>query len=125
MTKMTEKEILVAIMEGTLDHEAVVAYCEKKIAALDRKAEKAKERAAEKREAGDELQALVAGVLAADFANREEITARVVESDPEATVGKVGYRLTQLVKNGVAQKAEAIVQDAEGKNKKVTVYALA
>jgi hypothetical protein len=49
----------------------------------------------------------------------------VQETDPEATVGKVGYRLTALVKAGIAQKAEAMVADAEGKNKKVTVYALA
>jgi hypothetical protein len=122
---MTKKETLIAIMDGTLDHDALVAFCEKEIAALDRKADKAKERAAEKREAGDALQALVQEALTADFASREDITAKVVDSDPEATVGKVGYRLTALVKAGVAQKADAIVDGAEGKKKKITVYALA
>lgn len=122
---MTKKEILNALMDGTLDRETLVAYCEKELASLEHKAEKAKERAAAKREAGDELQNLVASVLTPDFAGREDITARVQEIDPEATVGKVGYRLTALVKAGIAQKAEAMVADAEGKNKKVTVYALA
>lgn len=122
---MTKKEILNALMDGTLDRETLVAYCEKELASLEHKAEKAKERAAAKREAGDELQNLVASVLTPDFASRDDITARVQETDPEATVGKVGYRLTALVKAGIAQKAEAMVADAEGKNKKVTVYALA
>jgi hypothetical protein len=122
---MTKKEILNALLDGTLDRETLVAYCEKELASLDHKAEKAKERAAAKREAGDELQNLVASVLTPDFASRDDITARVQETDPEATVGKVGYRLTALVKAGIAQKAEAMVADAEGKNKKVTVYALA
>ena len=122
---MTKKEILNALMDGTLDRETLVAYCEKELASLEHKAEKAKERAAAKREAGDELQNLVASVLTPDFASRDDITARVQETDPEATVGKVGYRLTALVKVGIAQKAEAMVADAEGKNKKVTVYALA
>jgi hypothetical protein len=122
---MTKKEILNALMDGTLDRETLVAYCEKELASLDHKAEKAKERAAAKREAGDELQNLVASVLTPDFASRDDITARVQETDSEATVGKVGYRLTALVKAGIAQKAEAMVADAEGKNKKVTVYALA
>ena len=122
---MTKREILNALMDGTLDRETLVAYCEKELASLDKKAEKAKERAAAKREAGDELQNLVASVLTPDFASRDDITARVQETDPEATVGKVGYRLTALVKAGIAQKAEAMVADAEGKNKKVTVYALA
>ena len=122
---MTKKEILNALMDGTLDRETLVAYCEKELASLEHKAEKAKERAAAKREAGDELQNLVASVLTPDFASRDDITARVQETDPEATVGKVGYRLTALVKAGIAQKAEAMVADAEGKNKRVTVYALA
>ena len=122
---MTKKETLIAIMDGTLDHDALVAFCEKEIAALDRKADKAKERAAEKREAGDALQALVQEALTADFASREDITTKVVDSDPEATVGKVGYRLTALCKAGVAQKADAIVDGADGKKKKITVYALA
>ena len=122
---MTKKEILNALMDGTLDRETLIAYCEKELASLEHKAEKAKERAAAKREAGDELQNLVASVLTPDFASRDDSTARVQETDPEATVGKVGYRLTALVKAGIAQKAEAMVADAEGKNKKVTVYAIA
>lgn len=122
---MTRKEILNAMLNETIDRETLVAFCEKELASLEHKAEKAKERAAAKREAGDELQNIVAGVLTADFASREDITNLVKETDPEATLGKVGYRLTALVNAGVAQKAEASVETEDGKKKKVTVYALA
>lgn len=121
----TRKEILNGILDGTIDRETLVTFCEKELAALDHKAEKAKERAAAKREAGDELQTIVANVLTADFASREDITNLVKETDPEASVGKVGYRLTKLVEAGVAQKAEASVEGTDGKKKKITVYALA
>ena len=122
---MTRKEIFTALLDGTLDHDTLVEFCTKELASLDHKADKAKERAAAKREAGDELQTVVQSVLTADFASREEITAKVQETVADATVGKVGYRLTQLIKAGIAQKADAIIEDAEGKKKRVTVYALA
>ena len=122
---MTRKEILTGIIDGTIDREILVQFAEKELASLEHKAEKAKERAAAKREAGDELQNVVAGVLTANFASREDITALVQAQDAEATVGKVGYRLTQLVNAGVAQKAEDMREGADGKKKKVTVYALA
>ena len=121
---MTRKEILNGILDGTIDRETLVTFCEKELASLEHKAEKAKERAAAKREAGDELQGIVAGVLTADFASREAITDLVKATDPEATLGKVGYRLTKLVEAGMAQKAEATVETADGKKKKITVYAL-
>ena len=122
---MTRKEIFTALLDGTLDHDTLVEFCTKELASLDHKADKAKERAAAKREAGDELQTVVQSVLTADFASREEITAKVQEIVADATIGKVGYRLTQLIKAGVAQKAEATAEDAEGKKKRITVYALA
>ena len=122
---MTRKEIFTALLDGTLDHDTLVEFCTKELASLDHKADKAKERAAAKREAGDELQAVVQSVLTADFASREEITAKVQATGADATIGKVGYRLTALIKAGIAQKAEATTEDAEGKKKRITVYALA
>jgi len=122
---MTRKEIFTALLDGTLDHDTLVEFCTKELASLDHKADKAKERAAAKREAGDELQTVVQAALTADFASREDITAKVQETVADATVGKVGYRLTQLIKAGIAQKAEATADDADGKKKRITVYALA
>ena len=121
MTKMTEREIYTGIMNGTLDAETVSAFCEKKIAALDARAEKAKERAAAKREAGDELQSLVLNALTDEFATRDEITAKVDFED--ISVAKVGYRLTSLVKAGLAEKSETVIPGGEGvKARKVAVY---
>ena len=124
MTKMTEREIYTGIMNGTLDAETVSAFCEKKIAALDARAEKAKERAAAKREAGDELQSLVLNALTDEFATRDEITAKVDFED--VSVAKVGYRLTSLCKAGLAEKGETVIPGGEGvKARKVAVYKLA
>ena len=121
MTKMTEREIYTGIMNGTLDAETVSAFCEKKIAALDARAEKAKERAAAKREAGDELQSLVLNALTDEFATRDEITAKVDFED--ISVAKVGYRLTSLVKAGLAEKSETTIPGTDGaKARKVAVY---
>lgn len=100
----------------------IVAFCEKEIAALDNRAAKAKERAAIKRAEGDELQAAVLAALTDEFATRAEITERV--GNPDASVAKVGYRLTQLVASGDAVKDEAVVE-SDGKSKKVAVYKLA
>ena len=123
MTKMTEREIYTGIMNGTLDAETVSAFCEKKIAALDARAEKAKERAAAKREAGDELQSLVLNALTDEFATRDEITAKVDFED--VSVAKIGYRLTSLVKAGLAEKSEATIPGVDGgKARKVAVYRL-
>ena len=110
--------------ESTVSADEIVEFCEKEIAALDSRAAKAKERAAAKREAGDELQTAVLAALTDEFSTRAEVTERV-EGIQDVTVAKVGYRLTQLVKNGQAVKDEASVTGEDGKAKKATVYKLA
>ena len=128
--KITKKDYfaaIAAIMRGedcAVSADEIVEFCEKEIAALDTRAVKAKERAAAKREAGDELQTAVLNALTDEFSTRAEITERV-EGVEEVTVAKVGYRLTQLVKNGLAVKDEASVTGEDGKAKKATVYKLA
>ena len=127
--KITKKDYFTAIatyMRGedcAISADDIVEFCEKEIAALGAR-EKAKERAAAKREAGDELQTAVLNALTDEFSTRAEITERV-EGVEEVTVAKVGYRLTQLVKNGLAIKDEASVTGEDGKAKKATVYKLA
>lgn len=81
----------------------VVAFCENEVALLDRKALKAKERAAEKRAAGDELTEAVKAALTDELETRDVIAARVAETFGEdASIAKVGYRLVQLAKAGDA-----------------------
>lgn len=128
ITKRERYESIMALCDtlGTMDGfdlDGIMEFCQKEIDTLGARAEKAKERAAAKRAEGDELQAAVLAALTDEFATRDEITARI-EGD-EVTLGKVGYRLTQLVKNGDAIKDEMTVAGENGKNRRVTVYKLA
>lgn len=128
--KVTKKDYFTKVIEllnGALDFgfdpdedvDAVIAFCEKEIAALEKRSAKAKETAAAKKAESDPLTEAVAAILPADFTGVDDIVALM--NDPEITRGKVQYRLTQLVKAGTAEKGElAVVVD--GKNKKIAAY---
>lgn len=130
MEKITKRAMYEAIAETMRTGECkyspedVIAFCDKEIAALDKKAAKAKERAAAKAAEGDALTEQVAAVLTTDeFQPIADIAAAVAIDAPDATVSKVTYRLTQLVKNGVAEKQEITVPGGEGaKARKVQGY---
>lgn len=129
-TTITEREILSAIRatfetgESPLDAETVVAYCDKKLAALDARAEKARERAAAKRAENDVLLEQVFDVLTADPAIIADITAAVATVNPDATVARVTNRLSALTKAGRAVKSQVTVSGGEGeKSRKLSAYA--
>lgn len=127
VTKRERYESIKALVETVgavegIDTDGIVAFCDKEIATLDTRAEKAKERAAEKRAEGDELQAAVLAALTDELASRQEITDRIEGED--VTLAKVGYRLTALVKQGLAVKEEIAVTGEDGKSKKVAAYRL-
>lgn len=122
MEKMTKRETFAEIITLAEDAERadIVAFCEKEIASLDAKAAKAKERQAAKKAEADTLKDLIASVLSDEFATIADITAKVVETDAEATVGKVTNRLTKLVADGVAERTELSIPGKEGtKTRKV------
>ena len=127
MTKISKRSFYEAIAETmrtgecSIDPALVVEFCEKEIAALDRKSEKAKERAAEKRAAGDALTETVAAALSGEFESIADIAARI--EDPEATANKIAYRLNQLFKAGQAEKGEITIPATEtSKARKVVAY---
>ena len=134
---MTKKELLVAMKNyfenGTVENEeftneAVIEYCDKEIASLDRKAEKSREAAAKRKTEGDAITALVKEALTDELQTIADITVKVAESDPEVTVAKVQYRLNQLAKAEVpvAEKGEIVIEGSEGvKSRKVVAYKLA
>lgn len=132
MEKITKREMYEAIAESArtctpckYDADEIVAFCENEIALLDKKATKAKERAATKAAEGDALTALVEEALTDEYQPIADIAAIVAEKDAEATVSKVTYRLTQLVKNGVAEKSELTIAGGEGvKSRKIQGYRL-
>ena len=130
MEKITKREMFTAIAEGVktgtfaYDADTIADFCAKEIDALDKKAAKAKERAATKAAEADELTNLVAGALATDeFKTIADVAAVIAETDPDATVSKVTYRLSKLVKEGMAEKTEVTVPGKDGgKARKVVAY---
>lgn len=122
--KITQKmqfEDIMAIVAGADIDEArradALAFVEKKIAQIDAKAEKAREKAAEAKAEGDKLRAAVEAVLTGEAQLIADITAQV--EGEEVTRAKVTSRLTQLVKAGVAEK-ETVTVDG----KKLAAYKL-
>lgn len=118
-TKITKIEMYGMIKEACADNEQIVEFCDKEIAALEAKAEKAKLRAAAKKAEGDELRSVVASVLTSEPMIAEDVLA-AIEGVEDLTKAKVIARLTQLVKAGEAVKSEVIVD-----GKKRMAYALA
>lgn len=131
--KITKREMFEAIKAGcttgnwTVSDVEVAEFCDNEIALLDKKAIKAKERAAEKRAAGDELTDAVRAALTDEFAVIADIAAKVAETYGEdATVARVTYRLTQLVKNGEAENGDVKIAATEGqKARTIKAYKLA
>lgn len=109
MTKMTKREmydVIATVFAATdrEDRDEILTFVEKEKAALDRKNEKAKERAAEKRAAGDALKARIEEIL-----NDEPITVNgiiVALGDEGLTPAKITARTRQLVAEGVALKEQ-------------------
>ena len=130
--KITKREMFEAIKTGcttgewTVSDVEVAEFCDNEIALLDKKAIKAKERAAEKRAAGDELTDAVRAALTDEFTVIADIAAKVAETYGEdATVARVTYRLTQLVKNGEAENGDVKVEGGEGqKTRTIKAYRL-
>jgi len=121
MEKMTKRDLYNVIKNAMADNADVVAFCDKELAALDHKAEKAKERAAKKAAEGDALMDAVAAVLTDKPMTNADILA--VITDEEATVNKIAYRANALVKAGRAVKTEVTVPAEEGgKARKLVAY---
>ncbi len=103
-TKTTKREYftalraLIADLEtvGEIPAEEVVAFLDTQLAQLDAKNAKAKERAAEKKIAGDELRDAIKAVLTAKPQTVTDIIGQVDAED--LTPAKVVARLNQLVK---------------------------
>lgn len=124
MEKMTRKDYFNAIKAGTLDPEALAAFCDKEIAAIDNKAAKAREKAALKAAEPDTLMDAVYGVLTDEPMTVADIVAAVgIEG---ATPGKVANRASRLAREGKAAKTNITVAGEDGgKARKLVAYTLA
>lgn len=135
MEKMTKRNVYEALINyattGVMSYdgnevtaEALAAFAENEIALLDKKAVKAKERAAQKRAEGDELTDAVRSAMSIEtFEPIAEIAARIEGKD--VTVAKIQYRLKTLVDNGIAVKEQITVPGTDGqKSRKIMAYKL-
>jgi hypothetical protein len=117
ITKRDYYEILQGIVAANVADEEkgeLLEFLDKQIALIDSKAEKAKARNAEKKANGDELREAVQSVLTDEFQTIDAIVAQI--EGEEITKAKVTARLTSLVNNGIAEKAD--VKDDEGRKLK-------
>lgn len=116
ITKAQYFESIKAVAEtmnfGEISGADMVAFCDAQLEQLANKAAKAKEKAAEKKAATDELKAVVASILTEELQTADEILAQI-ESDDEISKAKVVSRLTALVKDGVATKEEVKVEKSK------------
>ena len=121
--KITKKEyyaMLKEIVEESKDIETEISkeelleFINKQVASIETKAEKAKEKAAEKKANGDELREVVQNVLTDEFQTIDAIVSQI--EGEEITKAKITARLTSLVKNGIAEKTD--VKDDEGRKLK-------
>ena len=114
MEKMTKKEIFGLIAETCADNEVIVEFCAAEVSKLDAKAAKAKEKAAEKRAAGDELYAEVIACVGETPVTADTVYAENFADYEDLSVAKIRARLSQGVKNEVLAK-ETIKVDGKAK----------
>lgn len=106
-----------------INYDELNEFIKGEIENLDKKAAKAKERAASKKAEGDELRDRIAACLNSDgFTTIPEILETL--NDDDVTAQKVTARLTQLVKLGTIEKDEVTIPASGegGKSRKLTGY---
>lgn len=110
---MTKRENFEVIKETMSDNADIVAFCEKEIELLDRKNEKARERAAKKRAESDAMTDAIYAALTPEFAFIDAIVEATDFED--VTRGKAIARLSKLVKAGKVEKESFKKEDGKGK----------
>lgn len=128
MEKKTKKEMWTSLLEieDVAKDENLVAFIKKEIESIDKKAEKAKERAAKKAEESDSLKEEIYAVLEAseaDFTPIVDIVAAIGKED--VTPAKVTARLTKLVEAGRVIKQEISIEKDGGAKRRVQGYKVA
>lgn len=126
--RITEREILNMMLNGTIDKQTMAVYATKKLAQLDKRNSAARRRA-EKNRVTDPLTEAIFNLLADDPLSREDVFEILKDSgefsNTELTIGKVSYRLSALCRERPTEviKQEATIADDESlKHKKIIVY---
>ena len=130
VVKLTKKDFYAALrgmvegveFVGEIPADEVLAFIDKTVEQIENKATKAKEKAAEKKNEGDELFNAVVRALTCELQTIDKITETVLAAtgDAEITKSKVTARLTKAVNADIACKEQ--VKGVSGR--KVMAYAL-
>lgn len=123
VVKVTNKEMFTKVKDALMasnveGKEDLIAFIDGRIALIDKKAAKAAETAAEKKNELDELCEVVKSILGTEPQTADDVFAQV--SGEDVTIAKIRARLTKLEKAGIAVKTDVKV---DGKSKKA--YTLA
>lgn len=123
MIKYLERgqEVEVSNLYNESFYDEMIGMCNKEIEAIDKKNEKSKE-AAKRRSESDALLGVVRSVLTDEYQTIADVSAQIEGED--VSVAKITYRLTTLVREGVAEKASVEVETPEGKKRTVMAYRL-
>ena len=114
--KITKKDmyngIIATLTENFGDEvQEYVEFLQGEIDALDKRAEKEKERRAAKKAEGDDLKDAVAEAIGAEPKTAEDIADELTEAYPEITKAKVTNRASKLVKDGIIYKTQIKTED--------------
>ena len=120
--RVTEREILNAMIDGSIDPAVMAEYAAKKLAQMDKRNATAKVRMAKKRAENDFLIEEVFNVLSEDPMSRQDVLEALLPTYPDLTIGKVSYRLVQLAKEGRIIKQDATIIGDNRKNRRIAVY---
>lgn len=124
ITSRNHFERILSILNDVPDSDDLVEFCQHQIEMLDKRAAKARETAAAKREAADPMMEATLAALTNEPQTIEDVVAAMNSED--CTIAKVRYRLTQLEKDGQVVKTEVTIPGGEGQRaRKVKAYALA
>ena len=123
MTNREKYDVIGQVFANVADvdsstRDEILEFVEKQVAALDRKNETAKKRAAEKRAAGDALQEMVKGVISDEPITIDGILNAI--GDDSLTPAKITARTRKLVASG-----EIVKEMVKVEGRKLTAYTLA
>jgi len=104
---------------GDVTAEDVRNYAINEIELLDKRAARAKERAAKTKAEGDELAEAVYEALGDDFEPIPDILSRI--EGEGVTAAKIAVRLKRLAEDGRAERSEIKVKSADGGKSRVLV----
>lgn len=107
MTKIEKFEAIIeTISKGEVGEKEneLIDFCAEQIGLLKSKAQKAKDRALEKKENGDALRQEIQTILTNEYQVIDEIKNKITDED--CSKAKVVARLSQLVKMGIVEKTD-------------------